>query len=116
MPVWSSPSGDSLNFEVGAVSSNWNPVAGIYMMCGRDVDGSWRPFYIGQADSLRDRLGSHEQWPDAVQLGATHIHATVIGAKPERDRVEKLLIAHFNPPLNVQHRQPSLGVIGGLWR
>jgi len=78
---------------------------------------AWMPRYIGKALSLRDRLCNHEQWDDAVRLGATHILAKVLHDERERDRVERLMIEECNPPLNVQHRTmpvASLGMIGLL--
>jgi hypothetical protein len=111
-----SSSGERLVFEVHSKDAAWNAVGGIYMMCGVALNGTWDPKYIGKADSFKDRLCSHDKWDPATILGATHVHALVVPQSAERDRIEKMLIEHFNPPLNVQHRtQPPASIGIGIF-
>lgn len=67
----------------------------------------WHPKYIGKAKNLRDRLCGHDQWALAVRMGATHVLAMIVPTEIERDRLEALLIAEIDPPLNKQLRQPQ---------
>jgi len=105
-----------LTFQICDYSGDWNEVAGIYMFCSANAQGQWQSLYIGQASSFKDRLCAHEQWTPAVRLGATHAHAIVVPTQSERDRLEKMLIAEMNPPLNVQLRAPSTVTLGAAAR
>jgi hypothetical protein len=100
----------------GATYRYWNLIditaAGIQAVSGNYVfakllaDNTYLPLYFGQADNLQARIPSHERWPEAVRLGATHVlaHSTLTG-EPARLAEERDLIQYWNPPLNVQHRQ-----------
>lgn len=68
-------------------------------------NGNYTPLYFGVAADLRNRLPSHEVWPEARRLGATHVmgHTTQGGEQVRLDE-ERDLIAYWNPPLNTQHR------------
>lgn len=84
--------------------TNWADVGGLYIFAKLDKNGWW-PIYIGQTLSFKTRLTEdHEHWNDAIREGATHIHACSVGKQAERDRLEKALIAHLQPPVNVQDK------------
>jgi len=68
--------------EVCNAEGNWRDVGGIYIFTGLNAQNLWRPFYIGQANSFRDRIPNHENWSAAVRLGATHVHALVVSQAP----------------------------------
>jgi excinuclease UvrABC nuclease subunit len=89
-------------FDVCKQTANWNDVGGIYIFTGLNQQGRWRAFYIGQAQSLKDRIPDHERWDEAVQLGATHVHARAVSQEATRDTVEAELIAAYQPALNEQ--------------
>ena len=65
----------SHEFTVYEHSADWNEVPGLYIFAEL-LSGAeeWIAHYIGQTDSLRTRLPTHEDWPVAEQLGATHVH------------------------------------------
>jgi hypothetical protein len=79
---------------------------GNYMFVRRLQNGNWVPVYIGQADSLKSRLPTHDRWSDAKRAGATHVmsHTTPGGEKARLDE-ERDLIQHWIPPLNTHHRK-----------
>jgi hypothetical protein len=105
--VFTSKAGERLTFEVCNFAGNWSEYPGIYMMSALINQGrEWHPKYIGKAKSFKDRLCGHDQWAPAVRLGATHVLAMIVPTESERDRLEAMLIAEINPPLNVQLRQP----------
>ena len=91
-------------FTVYQKEGEWNNVAGIYIFAGTNQQSQWIPLYIGQCDSFANRIPSHEQWDKARSLGATHVHALVVGQQPDRDSIEKHLIQTFQPRLNTQLR------------
>lgn len=93
------------DFEVHVPPVRWNAVAGLYIFAGLDLTRTlWRPFYIGQTESLAERLPTHEYWQEAVRLGATHIHARVEPQAVTRQAMERILIQQYQPRLNSQHR------------
>ena len=89
--------------DVFLPSVNWSDsTSGIYVMAGKSLDGRWRALYIGQASPFGQRLRGHERWPEAVRLGATHVHAMAVGSQADRDRIERELIRLYSPVLNQQ--------------
>jgi excinuclease UvrABC nuclease subunit len=102
---WPLGNGESLDFTVYEVpGTNWNDVAGLYIFAVNTSQNNWRALYVGQADSFKDRLSSHERWREAQLLGAKHIHALPIQLEANRDIFEELLIQNLQPQLNVQLR------------
>lgn len=100
---WPLGNGQSIPFSVHDRNENWPDVPGLYIFTFA-LEGYWRALYIGQADSLQVRLSNHERLQEAVQNGATHIHATVVHGPIDRNNFERMLIQHLQPPMNVQHR------------
>ena len=94
----------SYEFTVCQHSDNWNDVGGLYIFAGQNQQGQWVALYIGQADSFKNRIPSHERHAEAVRLGSTRVHAMVEGSQARRDSIEKELIQHFQPRLNTQLR------------
>ena len=86
--------------------TDWHEVAGLYIFAGlvSDEQGKplWRPFYIGQTQSFAARLPTHEDWPEAARLGATHIHAMAFHGALSRAKIEQYLVQRYQPRLNVQ--------------
>ena len=86
-------------------NTDWNEVPGIYIFAGLSSDRRWwAPKYIGRTLSFKDRLGSgkitHERWPQAKSLGATHVHARVEHDETQCRFIEFLLINAYKPPMN----------------
>jgi excinuclease UvrABC nuclease subunit len=91
-------------FHVLSMNENWSNAAGVYIFCGVNLSGQWVPLYMGKTESFQSRLPNHDRWAEAVQLGATHVHARVVENQFERDRLEEQLIQVFQPRLNTQLR------------
>jgi excinuclease UvrABC nuclease subunit len=91
-------------FNVYTENTDWHDVGGIYIFAGLNQQKQWVALYIGQADSFRNRIPSHEQLNPSGRLGATHIHALVVPSQIQRDAIERLLIQNHQPHLNVQHK------------
>ncbi len=89
-------------FSVYLHATGWNAVAGLYIFAGKNSKGKWFPLYVGQTESLAERIPTHERWQEAVQLGATHVHAKAVMLKAARDLIEDQLIQAYQPTLNVQ--------------
>jgi excinuclease UvrABC nuclease subunit len=91
-------------FDVNQHSANWSAVGGVYIFCYITPQNQWRALYVGQAESLAERIPTHERWQEAVRLGATHVHARAVQAAATRDAIEQELIQAYQPQLNVQLR------------
>lgn len=100
---WPLPDGTKVTFNVHSPQDTFNDVPGIYIFA-RPAGNQYHAEYVGQADSLRDRLSGHDRWLEAAGRGATTIHAKVVNNQAERDALEKALIAKMQPPLNTQHK------------
>lgn len=98
---------DGYDFSVYQHDAGWNEVPGLYVFAGQNLQGQWYPLYVGQAESLAERIPRHERWAEAVQLGATHVHARVVQDATTRDAVEERLIQLYQPRLNVQLKRQS---------
>lgn len=70
--------------------------------------------YIGRAEDLATRIGSHDRIQEAKRDGATElwVHRTDAHSKVHFHDVEQRLIRTLCPPLNSQHN--SLATLGGL--
>ena len=76
-------------------------IPGVYMLCRREPDGV-HILYVGQADSLAQRLGpSHPRWGEAMRRGMNEIHLHLL-AKTETQRlaVERHVISRYFTPMN----------------
>ena len=82
----------------------WNDVPGVYIFAGLNSQGHWTPVYVGQTESLVDRLPSHEKWPEAEQRGATHIHARAEESDTRRDG--RMAASTESAPASVATAQP----------
>jgi predicted GIY-YIG superfamily endonuclease len=100
---WSLPDGRCLDFYICGLYENWEEVAGLYIFCYKSSDG-WYPLYIGQTEDFSVRLPNHERFNEAVNRGATHIHAVIIPDAANRDKWEKSLIQYYQPKMNDIYR------------
>lgn len=87
-----------------AASKRWPVGGGLYVFAQLDQAGkAWIPLYVGRAKSLHTRLSNHEDWPEAEQEGATHVHVVVVPNPATRRRLERDLYDEYEPLLN-DHR------------
>jgi hypothetical protein len=96
---WPIGNGRALEFHIHGFNASWKKVAGLYIFAYRHGD-YWHPVYIGRTDDFSSRLPCHERLAEAVQNGATHIHARVVSLATAREAWEQQLIAYLKPLLN----------------
>ncbi len=102
--------GNNYEYTLLPFEADWNEVPGVYIFVFWNPASGWTPLYIGKANSLKSRLrASHEVWPEAVALGATHVLARCVLNALARATEEQRLIEAYDPPLNVQHRRSLSG-------
>jgi hypothetical protein len=100
---WPLGNGELLEFTIYyGPKTTWNEVAGLFIFTCLDDQNIWRAIYVGQTDNFSSCLPSHALIDEAVQNGATHIHALVVPLAADRDKWEKMLIQNLQPQLNAR--------------
>lgn len=93
-------------FYVFQDGTDFNDVSGVYVFCRLTIFGSWEALYVGEAQSLKQRLnagiGGHDGYKRAKSRGMTHIAAIAVSGDAERLRVETDLRHGLNPSCNAQ--------------
>ncbi len=95
-------SGKKYNFIVYSTDTKFNDVGAVYIFKKRyrKSDGSYKytPLYIGQTNSLKDRIPSHEEWPCVRRHGVNSICIHLDESKSSRLVKEKDLIDRGSSP------------------
>lgn len=98
---WEGKSGSTYGYWIYPLGKDFNDQPGNYIYAKQTEPGRWRPLYIGQTSSLKDRLADHEKEACATRNGATHIHAHVnSGGEAARRTEESDLIEKWSPVCN----------------
>jgi excinuclease UvrABC nuclease subunit len=104
--TWTGKSGARYEFETFPVGTQFNHVSGVYIACRRLITGNFEALYVGEAQSLFDRINSgaanHDGLKCAARNGMTHIGAILVSGNAERLRVETDLRHALNPSCNKQ--------------
>lgn len=96
-----------IKFHVHPIGTRYKREPGVYAFLRQSGSG-WGVLYVGEAESLYDRLTaglrSHHRYDCAVKRsGATHIAARIVaGDRSVRLGLETALRSHFEPPCNRQ--------------
>jgi len=95
---------DSYSFEVYPTDETFNAVGAVYIFTERTVDdsgkGSHSLLYIGQTDSLADRIPNHEKWPCVEENGVNCICTHEDDSEDSRLKKEADLLAGHSTPCN----------------
>ena len=83
------------------MDAEFQPLPGNYIYAVRTEDGHWVPIYIAQTRDLHQRLEGHVGVTDAIQNGATHLHAHYSSeGQAARCSEERDLIHRWQPVCN----------------
>jgi hypothetical protein len=72
---WPGQSGKEYAYEIYPLEAAFQPLPGNYIYARQGEDGTWVPVYIAQTRDLHQRLEGNVHLSDAVDHGATHLHA-----------------------------------------
>jgi hypothetical protein len=72
---------------------------GTFLVAGRQ-NNRWQSLYVGETADLRSRVPGHEALPEALLLGATHVHILREGESLDRRAAADRLIFMYGPVLN----------------
>ena len=98
--TWTGQSGKSYTYYVYEIGTRFRDVGGNYIFAKVTPSNRWASQYIGETQSLTDRIPGHEKLPCAQRNGATHVHVHENNSNAARLAEEKDLIAANNPPCN----------------
>lgn len=98
---WAGQSGKEYSYVVYPIDAAFAALPGNYIYAQEAQDGNWIPIYISQTRDLHQRLEGHVKVEDAVQNGATHIHAHYCASgQASRCSEERDLILNWQPVCN----------------
>jgi len=103
---WRGASGATYRFETYAAGTRFNPVSGVYILCRHLGAGDWQALYVGETQSLEQRLNigmaGHDGIARATRMGMTHVSVLPVYGAADRLRVEADLRHGLRPPANMQ--------------
>lgn len=94
-------SGRLHRFDVLSPDARFGNEPGVYCFARPGHEGrGWIPLFLSRTGNLSKRLASHEQWPEAQLLGATHILVCQHDERDAREYVEADLAQALKPVMN----------------
>ena len=99
--LWQGASGKQYEYWISPLGMSFVDEPGNYIFVKETSPNNWIPIYIGETDSLKNRLADHEKLLCVRRNGGTHIHAhTTSGSQQVRKEEEADLLANWDPPCN----------------
>ena len=99
--MWPGASGKKYKYRIYPLNTSFEDSPGNYIFAKETSIGRWKPIYIGETDSLQDRLSNHEKMPCVKRHGGTHVHVHTDPSEEELRRAEELdLLANWGPSCN----------------
>jgi len=99
--LWPGDSGKKYQYWIHPMGTVLKDSPGNYIFAKESSPGRWSPVYIGETDSLKNRLTGHDKLPCVNRNGGTHIHVhTSSGDAAIRRAEESDLIEKWNPVCN----------------
>lgn len=99
-------SGNRYTFTAYSKDTVFNDVAAVYIFTKRTRNSEGRYkytlLYVGETESLKDRIPSHEKWSCVNRYGVNSICIHRDDSKSSRLTKESDLIDNYNPPCNDQ--------------
>jgi hypothetical protein len=94
-------SGRLHRFAVHRPDAGFATEPGVYCFARPGPGGrGWTPLFLSRTGNLAKRLATHEQWPEAQLLGATHVLVHQSDERDAREYVEADLAAALRPAMN----------------
>jgi hypothetical protein len=98
---WPGSSGGTYTYWIHEIGTAFKDSPGSYIFAKETSPGRWTPVYIGETNSLKDRLSNHEKMPCVRRHSGTHVHAHTSSADGQVRREEEAdLLNKWNPPCN----------------
>ena len=98
--IWPGASGKQYRYWIYPIGTSFKDSPGNYIFA-KETSSGWTPIYIGETDSLKDRLSNHEKMPCVKRHGGTHVHVHTSSSDEQTRRAEESdLLAKWDPPCN----------------
>jgi len=102
-------SGRMHRFSVHRPSEQFGAGPAVYCFARPGPGGrGWTPLFLSRTGNLAKRLATHEQWPQAQLLGATHVLVCVHDERDAREYVEADLAHSLKPTMNAPFFEAEL--------
>ena len=99
--IFRGASGRLHRFSAHRPSETFGETAAVYCFARPGPNGrGWTPLFLSRTGNLSKRLASHEHWPEAQLLGATHVLVHQRDERDVREFVEADLAAALKPVMN----------------
>lgn len=99
--MWAGASSKEYKYWIYPIGTTFKDSPGNYIYAKEASPGQWTPIYIGETESLQDRLPDHEKLPCVKRNGGTHVHAHASSADVTVRRAEESdLLGKWDPPCN----------------
>lgn len=99
--VFRGASGRLHRFATHRPDANFPERPAVYCFARPGLGGrGWIPLFLSRTGNLSKRMASHEQWPEAQLLGATHILVHQHDERDAREYVEADLAQSMKPVMN----------------
>ena len=102
--TWTGASGRKYKYWIQPIGSKMKDEPGNYMFIKKVAANRFKAIYVGETDSLDDRLSNpenHHKRPCTKRQAATHLCThTTPGGKKARQAEEQDLIRALKPPCN----------------
>lgn len=99
--MWSGSSGKKYKYWIYLISTSFKDSPGNYIFAKEISPGDWKPIYIGETDSLLNRLSEHEKMRCVKLHRGKFVHVHIAPSDNETRRAEESdLLAKWDPPCN----------------
>ncbi len=103
---WVGQSGQTYSSYLRKIGTTYKDLPGVYIFVKLEIE-KWSPIYVGETDSLKDRLTTnrenHHRYYCVTNHGATHICTMVVeGGEQARLDIETDIRQSYQPPCNKQ--------------
>ena len=72
---------------------------GVFLFAGHN-SRRWQAIYVGETSDLHSRTPGHETLPEAILLGATHVHIVRVPDPNMRRSMAERLVFMYGPAMN----------------
>ena len=98
---WTGASGKEYKYWIHEIGTSFKNCPGNYIFTKETSPGRWMPIYIGETESLNDRLSDHEKLPCVNRNGGTHVHVHTNSSNSDARKVEETdLLDKWDPACN----------------
>jgi hypothetical protein len=89
----------ALQMDIYRLGEALPPGPGVFVFAGHN-SRRWSAIYAGETSDLRSRAPGHETLPEALLLGATHVHVARMADPNARRSAAERLVFMYGPPMN----------------